>query len=71
MFADAAWSESAGALPDALPSRLSSAGVSLIAAGPWGLTARVDVAQPSRRWLTDDADLQDRGVHFRLSWTAP
>lgn len=71
VFADAAWSDGAGALPDALPSRLSSAGISLIAAGPWGLSARVDVAQPSRRWLTDDADLQDRGAHFRLSWTVP
>ena len=70
LFGDASWSENAGALPDALPAWLSSGGVALIATGPWGLSARLDIARPDHRWLTENADWQDRGVHFRLSWNA-
>jgi hypothetical protein len=68
VFADASWSENVGALPDPLPSTLASGGVSLLAYGPWGLSARVDLAYPSRRWLTDNADWQDRGLQFLVSW---
>jgi hemolysin activation/secretion protein len=71
VFADASWSENVGSLPDPLPASLSSVGVGLIAAGPWGLSARVDFALPNHRWLTEDADLQDRGIQFRVSWSLP
>ena len=70
VFGDASWSENVGRLPDALPATLASAGVSLVATGPWGLSARLDVAYPSRRWLTENADLQDRGIQFLVSWRA-
>ena len=69
-FADASWSENVGSAPDPLPARLSSFGVGFIASGPWGLSARLDLARPSHRWLTENADIQDRGVQFRVSWSS-
>ncbi len=70
VFLDAAWSGNVRSIPDSLPSRIASVGVSLTAIGPWGLSARIDLALPNRRWLTDNADLQDRGVQFQLAWSA-
>jgi hemolysin activation/secretion protein len=71
VFAEGAYSDnSPGSVPDALPSRIFSGGLSLIALGPYGLGARVDLAYPSRRWLTDNADTQDRGLHFQVTWSA-
>lgn len=69
VFLDAAWSGNVRSVPDSLPARIASAGVSLLATGPWGLSARVDFALPNRRWLTENADLQDRGVQFRVAWS--
>lgn len=70
VFLDAAWSGNVRTFPDSLPSRIASVGVSLVATGPWGLSARIDLALPNQRWLTDNADLQDRGVQFQLVWSA-
>ncbi len=70
VFLDAAWSANVRSVPDSLPSKIGSVGVSLLAQGPWGLSARVDLALPNRRWLTENADLQDRGVQFQLAWSA-
>lgn len=70
VFLDAAWSGNVRTLADALPSTLASVGVSLIATGPWGLSARLDLALPNHRWLTENSDLQDRGVQFQLVWSA-
>lgn len=70
VFVDAAWSGNVRSVPDSLPSRIGSVGLTFLAQGPWGLSARVDLALPTRRWLTENADLQDRGVHFQLAWSA-
>jgi hemolysin activation/secretion protein len=70
LFVDTSWSKNVGALPDALPSKLSSGGVGFLVTGRWGLSARIDIARPSHRWLTPNADIQDRGVSFLLSWSA-
>jgi hemolysin activation/secretion protein len=70
LFIDTSWSENTGNLPEPMPAALTSGGLTLFAAGPWGLSARVDLARPSHRWLTENADAQDRGLHFRLTWNA-
>ena len=67
-FADAGWSRNTRSDADGLPRRLASAGVGFLAAGPWGLSGRIYVARPATRWLTPRDDLQDRGVHFVVSW---
>ena len=68
LFADGAWSRNTVDRGDAAPRRIASAGVGVLASGPWGLSGRIYVARPSVRWLTPRDDLQDRGVHFALSW---
>lgn len=67
LFADAAYARDAVPRPADVRS-IASAGVGLLVALPWGISGRIDYARPSRRWLTERADSQDRGVHFRLSW---
>lgn len=67
-FIDAAYAkDSAPRLEESVRS-IASVGVGIVAALPWGFSARVDYARPNRRWLTEDADSQDRGLHFRVSW---
>jgi hemolysin activation/secretion protein len=68
LFADAGWGRNIFQVADGLPTSIYSAGVGLIANGPWGLSARVYYAVPSRKWLTPNDDWQDRGIHFALSW---
>ena len=70
LFGDTSWSKNVGTLPDSLPAKLSSGGVAFLVNAPWGLSARIDIARPSHRWLTPNADIQDRGVSFLLSWNA-
>lgn len=48
---------------------IASVGIGLAVSLPWGFSGRVDYARPNRRWLTDNADSQDRGLHFRVSWS--
>jgi hemolysin activation/secretion protein len=67
-FVDAAWARNVHPASDGLPRRIASWGVGLLATGPWGLSARVYAAVPEHRWLTPRDDLQDRGVHFLVSW---
>ncbi|HUR59943.1 MAG TPA: ShlB/FhaC/HecB family hemolysin secretion/activation protein [Opitutaceae bacterium] len=67
-FYDYGWSRNTLDRDDGLPRRLAAAGLGLIANGPAGLAARLYVARPSRRGLTPRDDIQDRGVHFMVSW---
>lgn len=69
-FVDGAYARDAEPRADEIRS-IASAGVGLAAALPFGFSARIDYARPNRRWLTDDADSQDRGLHFRIAWTWP
>ena len=69
-FADFGWGRNIYEAGDSLPRNIASAGVGLIAQGPWGLSGRVYFAVPSRKGLTPKDDWQDRGIHFALSWEA-
>jgi len=70
VFADVGWGRNLFELGDTLPRHIASAGVGLIAQGPWGLSGRVYFAVPKHKWLTPRDDWQDRGIHFALSWEA-
>ena len=70
LFGDAAWSRNVYDANDTLPRQISSVGTGLIVEGPWGLSGRIYFAWPNRRWLTPNDDMQDRGIHFALSWEA-
>jgi hemolysin activation/secretion protein len=68
-FVDAAWARNTLRVAgDSSPERLASVGVGVALALPAGLSARVDYGYPTRRWLTERRDLQDRGLHFLVSW---
>ena len=69
LFGDAAWSKNVNGV-DTLPQQIGSLGAGLLVDGPWGLSGRVYYARPNHRWLTPNDDLQDRGVHFVVSWEA-
>ena len=68
-FIDGAYVRDAHPRVDEPIRSIASVGLSLIAALPYGFSGRLDYAYPNRRWLTENADSQDRGLHFRVSWT--
>jgi hemolysin activation/secretion protein len=68
LFGDAAWSRNVVDTFDTLPRNIGSVGAGLLVDGPWGLSGRVYYARPNHRWLTPNDDIQDRGVHFVVSW---
>lgn len=68
-FVDAAWSRNTRPLAgEPYPERISSVGMGLAVDLPAGISARLDYAYPKHRWLTDNQDSQDRGLHFQLTW---
>jgi hemolysin activation/secretion protein len=68
-FTDGAWARDTVSRLEQGPSTIASVGGGMAFTLPYGLSGRVDYARPNRRWLTDNADSQDRGLHFRVSWT--
>lgn len=68
LFADSAWARNVYPVGDSLPRRIASVGAGVLVNGPWGLSGRVYVAMPDHRHLTPRDELQDRGIHFALSW---
>ena len=67
-FVDWAWSRNTLRTAEIYPESLGSVGIGATLTLPWGLSARVDYAYPSERWLTERRDVQDRGLHFRVTW---
>jgi hemolysin activation/secretion protein len=67
-FVDAAYARDSDPRFEEPVRSIASVGLGLIAALPYGFSARIDYAYPNRRWLTENADSQDRGLHFRVSW---
>lgn len=67
-FADGAYARDSQPRLDEAMRSIASVGVGLAVTLPWGFSGRVDFARPTRRWLTEKSDSQDRGVHFRVSW---
>ena len=35
---------------------------------PAGFSAKVVYGYPTERWLTERRDVQDRGLHFQVTW---
>ncbi len=68
-FIDAAWSRNTlRSQSEVYPEKLASVGVGAALVLPYGLSARVDYGFPTRRWLTERRDIQDRGLHFLVTW---
>ena len=68
-FVDGAWARNTlRSAAETIPERLASVGVGLALSLPAGLSARVDYGFPTRRWLTERRDVQDRGLHFLVTW---
>jgi len=68
-FVDGAWARNTlRSAAETMPERLASVGLGLALALPAGLSARVDYGIPTRRWLTERRDVQDRGLHFLVTW---
>jgi hemolysin activation/secretion protein len=67
-FVDAAWFRNALRRAGDTPESIASVGIGASLTLPFGLSARIDYAYPTRRWLTEKRDVQDRGLHFVVTW---
>ena len=68
-FVDGAWARNTVPSPgETLPEKLGSIGVGVSIELPAGLSTKVVYGYPSQRWLTERRDVQDRGLHFQVTW---